>query len=84
MTYEPLTMSPQATEEMRLKVQMSDTAVDAFINGDFSACITAMNELEKRFGDSELVLCDLYRKLCRQYIDNHPRFFDGSIKLPNK
>jgi adenylate cyclase len=85
MTYEPLAPIEKATEEMHKLVEMTKEVTDAYEGGRFAFCAAAAKRLELEFGTpSQGKFCELYLRLCAEYIETPPMDFLGQIKLEAK
>jgi adenylate cyclase len=85
MTYEPLALVENATDEMRKLVKLTKDVTDSYAAAQFAECVGATHELLTAFGDKSVgPLCQLYRRLCLEYLRKPPEEFFGQIKLEAK
>jgi class 3 adenylate cyclase/CHASE2 domain-containing sensor protein len=85
MTYEPLAPIEQATDEMRKLVDMTLAVTDNFAAARFAECAAATRALLAVYGEAaQGKFCELYQRLCVEYLENPPQEFMGQIKLESK
>jgi class 3 adenylate cyclase len=85
MTFEPLARLENATPRQKLLARVTTEMVDWYIKGDFHQAMGAAYRLEHAFGDGQTTLCNLYRRLCTEYLETPPDdHFQGQIKLEEK
>lgn len=83
MTYDPLCLHSQASEEQVLLANMSRDVVDAFVAGRFAECELAIKRCVERFGEHKLMA--VYAGLCREYMATPPGgAFSGCLVLDSK
>ncbi len=83
MTYEPLSYCTQASDLQRNLARLTQHMVDAFIGGDFEACLNAEHHLVEACGPSKLAA--LYRRSCEEWIAQPAGAeFSGEIVLTAK
>lgn len=83
MTFEPLAIASEATDEQKNLVAMTQDMIDHYTAGRFEECIAASDALDGSFGAGKLT--KLYRDTCNRYIiERAPDGFHGQITLTDK
>jgi len=83
MTYEPLAVKDEATDEQLVMAERTAEMIDAFTEGRFTDAITAADELNELPDQEKLV--KLYKLWAQRHLDNPPDGdFDGTIELTEK
>lgn len=83
MTYEPLGLKSEATDEQRRLVERTAEVVDAFVAADFRRCLRCLESMEQEFGESQLTR--LYRQRASEHAQRPPGSdFAGQIVLESK
>ena len=83
MTFEPMALTADATEDQKRLVEETAKIVELFHKGEFGLCVEAIDAAEKRMGDSPKLL-RLYRELCERFQIEVPIDFRGQIVLEAK
>lgn len=79
---EPLSLIENATQEQKQLVELTTVVVKRFMDGDFAACIEAIDVMEAATGKGKLTV--LYRALCDRYLREGSEAFTGQIVLTAK
>lgn len=82
MTYEPIALASEATEEQKQLVATTRAMITLYESQRFFECLTAADELDHAFGPCKLA--ELYRKSCRIHLVEPPQNFHGEIVLTEK
>ncbi len=83
MAFEPLCLVQDASGQHKRLAETTADVVRAFMAGQFSGCLSAIDTMEQAFGPGKLTA--LYRELCEQYLrEPPPAGFDGQIVLTEK
>jgi class 3 adenylate cyclase len=83
ITCELLADAKTATGDQKAIAALSKAVFDHFVAGRFADCLVAVEELEKRFGESKFTA--MYREEAEAYLKSPPtNGFDGSIVLTEK
>lgn len=83
MTYEPLCLEKDATDEIRQLAGLTRRIVDSYIEGKFEECLAASSQMQDRFGSSKFT--KLYLECAREFALAPPgNDFDGTIVLEAK
>jgi len=81
--YELLSDRESATEQQQRLADVTDAAVNAFIDGDFENAAAKFEQLAQQFGRTKLI--DLYLDHCRRYVsEGRPDDFRGELVLTEK
>ena len=83
MTYEPLSIAQEATEQQRQMVEETEKVVRLYQSGKFGECLDAILDAGRRL-DCPCRLFELYRELCERYKSQIPIDFRGQITLEEK
>lgn len=83
MTFEPLAIAQEATEQQRRMVEETEKVVRLYQSGKFCECLEAILNAERRLGCPGR-LFELYRELCERYKSQTPVDFRGQITLEEK
>jgi CHASE2 domain-containing sensor protein/class 3 adenylate cyclase len=83
MTYEPMALLDDATEQQKSVAAMTRAVVEPFMAGRLTECVEAIGQFEAAHGRSKLT--DLYRDRCEWFLrDPSPEPFDCQIVLTEK
>jgi CHASE2 domain-containing sensor protein/class 3 adenylate cyclase len=83
MTYEPMALLDDATEQQKELASATKRVVDSFMAGKPAECLEAITRMESAHGRSKLT--DLYRERCEWFLrEPTPEPFDCQIVLTEK
>ena len=83
MTYEPMALLDDATEQQKSLAASTKDVVEPFLAGQLADCVAALDRMEAAHGPSKLTA--LYRERCQWFLrDPSPEPFDCQIVLTEK
>lgn len=84
MTFEPLALAAEATDEHRRLATLTTAMFDAYVAGRFADCVAAADAMDTAVGPSKLT--GLYRETAQEYLaaGGPPADFQGQIVLKEK
>ncbi len=83
LVHELLSTWDAADDQQRRKAKLTTAMVDAYVAGDFGACVGHAQALAAEFGTTKLA--ELYRATCREFIERGvPDDFTGALVLTQK